>query len=247
MASRELLGVWRRVRGEGSPYMQRLELGRDLAIVSFIPPPLQGTSGKTRPREWVLSRSWYSPWGEGEGRMALDKIGDSLYTALGIPKHRQPRKTAPVREAEGVCPCRGESRSLVWSQPGQTARGSWATVASCPQWSYVNRQGLLQPQATPSPSPSLPGARQIVWVPPHVSPEVMLPLGLARPWGRSGQSGAELRHPEASCLYPASLPLPLGRQGGSWKSLLPRRGEQVGIGVSEDLGQNGEGGPGHGL
>lgn len=59
--------------------------------------------------------------------------------------------------------------------------------------------------------------------------------------------GAELCHPEASCLYPTSLPLPLGREGGSWKSPLPRRGEQVGIGVSEDLGQNGEGGPGHGL
>lgn len=37
--------------GRAAPTCRGSELGRNLAIVSFIPPPLQGTSGKTRLRE----------------------------------------------------------------------------------------------------------------------------------------------------------------------------------------------------
>lgn len=148
-----------RARSEGSPQAQVLRAWRELGYCQVHPHP-HGPSGKTRLREWLLSWSWWGPWIEGEGRMAFDKICDSLCSALGIPNHWQPRETKNSSPGgTGTGSLRGGSRSLVWSQPGQAVSGPgplWLPVLSDHTW--LGRVSM-QPQAMPSPSPSLPGAK----------------------------------------------------------------------------------------
>lgn len=148
-----------RARSEGSPQAQVLRAWRELGYCQVHPHP-PWPKWENQAKGMTSEPELMGALNRGGGEDGLWKICDSLCSALGIPNHWQPRETKNSSPGgTGTGSLRGGSRSLVWSQPGQAVSGPgplWLPVLSDHTW--LGRVSM-QPQAMPSPSPSLPGAK----------------------------------------------------------------------------------------
>lgn len=116
-ASRELLGIRMRVRGEGSPQTQILRAWRELGrlIPSSAAQVGKRGSGNNSP-----AGASTGPEQRGRGRRPLTKSVIPFILLAELPTTDNPEgRRTPVWEAEGLGPRRDEGRSLVQSQLGQ--------------------------------------------------------------------------------------------------------------------------------